>query len=209
MKKAREALAAAPTVTVRVDKPHTEQVRVWSQTVSYDRQGDCAGETSYAQGKIFFRVLGSDEWSHTDRDWVMAHRGDTSDDNLEAVVAMMLKWQPVRADDAALRKEYRDNCSEQGALDLIWSEAPDYKTMKVDRAGTGTVDGTPVVVLRSAGYAGVSTVSVAAEGTPYPVKVEFAPSTAARPATTYTFGGFGAPLQVDRPKPEETFGPKS
>ncbi|MQS14094.1 hypothetical protein F7Q99_17900 [Streptomyces kaniharaensis] len=208
-KKAREALAGAATVTLRVDKPHTEQVRVWSQAVSYDRQGNCAGESGYAHGKIFFRAIGNESWSHTDREWVEANRGGTSDENMEAVVAMMLKWQPVRPDDEAVRKEYRDDCTEQGALDLIWSEAPGYKTMKVVRAGTGTVDGTPVVILRSTGYAGVSTVSVAAEGAPYPVKVEFAPSTGARPATTYTFSGFGAPLQVERPKPEEIFDSKN
>ncbi|MFF1904474.1 hypothetical protein [Kitasatospora sp. NPDC058218] len=184
------------------------QVKNPTNRVSFDQQGGCAGEMAVEHGSILFRMIGDEAWSHPDREWVehdSATRSHTAPEDMDDVLALMLKWFPSTGNEAAM-KDYRVRCTVKPVADLIWSDAPETKTLKVTRVGTGTVGQTPVVVLRSAGPSGITMASVAAEGTPYPVKVEFDPSNS-QPAATYTLGGFGEPLGIERPRPNESWVP--
>ncbi|MFB7620569.1 hypothetical protein [Kitasatospora sp. NPDC056181] len=116
---------------------------------------------------------------------------------MEELLALMLKWSPNTGDEADM-KDYRVRCTAKPAADLIWSDTPETKTLKVTRIGTGRIGQTPVIILRSAGLSGIAVVSVAAEGTPYPIKVEFDPSNH-QPAATYTLSGFAEPVAIERP----------
>ncbi|MFG3050700.1 hypothetical protein ACGFZP_07030 [Kitasatospora sp. NPDC048239] len=199
-KKAREALLGSPSVTLLAEQP--SRTANPGYRVSFDQQGNCVGESRVEHGSFLFRKVGEEGWSHPDRAWLEYDsdtRSHTPPEDREEVFALMSKWQP---DDEAVLKEWRARCSAQFVADLIRSESPTTKTLKVARIATGTVGGTPVIVLRSAGLSGITKVSVAAEGTPYPLKVEF-DSSGREPSGTFTLSGFGEPVPADRPQPGE------
>ncbi|GHH59437.1 hypothetical protein GCM10018781_02630 [Kitasatospora indigofera] len=201
-RRARAALTGSSSVSVLHEQP--SQVKNPTNRVSFDQQGSCAGEMAVEHGAILFRMIGDEAWSHPDRTWVeydSATRSHTPPEDMDEVLALMLKWSP-RAGNEAVMKDYRVRCTVKPVADLIWSDAPETKTSQVTRVGTGTVGQTPVVILRSAGRSGVAVVSVAAEGTPYPVKVELVPSNS-QPGATFTLDGFGQPPGIERPRPSE------
>lgn len=197
--KSREALKAAGSVAVVLDQPSLK-VNPGAR-FSADTQGNCVGEHSVTVGKMIFRKIGSQIWSHPDEAWLKnrAEVKGTSPEDAEAVAAIMLKFSLV---GEAVVKEYETRCSIDALGELIWSDAPATRTLKVTRTGTGTVGQTPVVVLRSAGLTGIATVSVAAEGPPYPVKIDF-DSSGSQPSKTITLGAFGEKVQVSKPAPHE------
>ncbi|MFD7985063.1 hypothetical protein ACFV4M_17070 [Kitasatospora indigofera] len=201
-RRARAALTGSSSVSVLHEQP--SEVKNPTNRVSFDQQGSCAGEMAVEHGAILFRMIGDEAWSHPDRTWVeydSATRSHTPPEDMDEVLALMLKWSPRTGNEAALQ-DYRVRCTVKPVADLIWSDAPETKTSKVTRVGTGTVGQTPVVILRSAGRSGVAMVSVAAEGTPYPVKVELVPS-GSQPGATFTLNGFGEPLGIERPRQSE------
>lgn len=70
------------------------------------------------------------------------------------------------------------------------------------RKGRDTLDGQPVVTVRQKDSSGVSTLSVAAKGKPYLLKV--ASDGATRDAVSVSFTAFGAPVHVAAPPANQT-----
>ncbi|WP_277439983.1 hypothetical protein [Streptomyces sp. SPB162] len=66
------------------------------------------------------------------------------------------------------------------------------------KGGAGTVNGRPVVIIRQKESSGTSTLSVAAKGKPYLLKI------ASADAMTITFGAFDQPLHVTAPPANQT-----
>lgn len=201
-KKAREGLLAAGSVTVAADQPTVKNNP--ANRYSTDLQGNCVAEKTMATGKFLIRKVGNESWSHPDREWLKANPGKSDPADFEATAALMTKWRPATE---AVLKEHQELCSLQAVADLIWSDNPATKTRKVIRVGTGTVGRTPVIVLRSGSLVGAATVSVAADGSPYPVKIEFE-SSGGRPSGTLTLGGFGEKVPATRPSADEIWDPK-
>lgn len=66
------------------------------------------------------------------------------------------------------------------------------------KGGVGTVNGQPVVIIRQKESSGTSTLSVAAKGKPYLLRI------ASAEAMTVTFGAFDQPLHVTAPPANQT-----
>lgn len=132
-RRARAALTGSPSVSLLHEQP--SQVKNPTNRVSFDQQGGCAGEMAVEHGSILFRMIGDEAWSHPDRAWVehdSATRSHTAPEDMDDVLALMLKWSPSTGNEAAM-KDYRVRCTVKPVADLIWSDAPETKTLKATR----------------------------------------------------------------------------
>ncbi|WP_377269508.1 hypothetical protein [Peterkaempfera sp. SMS 1(5)a] len=177
--KAKAALLAAPSLTMDVvSTSGGDQVR---GKVSLDRKGHCiARMTMGSQGSMVVLESGGQVWIKPDEVFL---KGMAGAEGAKLMAGKYLKGASVK-DMASL-------CD----LDEFAKGITQGGSSKAAKAGVATVGGQRTAVIKVSEDGGMTTIYVAAEGTPYPVKMVHTGSDSG----TVLFSGFGEPVNVTVP----------
>jgi hypothetical protein len=185
--KAEAALKAAPSLTL--DLAVTSGSDKMKGRLQMDRKGHCVGTMSMgAQGSFAIVQTGGKAWIKPDDAFLKQLAG------AEATKLMSGKYI-----GGSTAKDMSSFCDLTDFTKEIGGDTPE----KVTKIGPATVDGIPTVAISATNKDGKSTIYVATQGTPYPVKIVHD----GEDAGTVLLSGFDKPVVAVAPPASQVIDP--
>ncbi|MCM2426314.1 hypothetical protein [Streptomyces sp. RKAG337] len=193
-----KAEAALKSLTsVKVDFAMIDSGKPMQFKASMSKAGECAGAMS--QGKSTMQFIGTHHTSYMKANDTFWREAGGKEDGDATVELLHGKWVKVPG-DAAKDKDLASFCDLDSFLDGISSDDNDGTFTK---GAPTTIDGQPVVTIiqKKAGGSEKTTIYVAAQGEPYPLKIV---NEGGKEPGHATFGDFNKPVKAVAPPASQT-----